>query len=126
MSTGEKVPIVFFPRFSTIVSTTEYITTPIDMLGFSSYEVQAWRGEISSPSSGLDLKIRMEESADLTTWTSISGAETTVGMGNPVEIAQQTPSMRYVRAVAYIDGWSGTTDGSVTFWAVGYAIKTVM
>ena len=39
MAGGEKVPLVFFPRFTTLTSATTFWTTPIDMIEFENFSL---------------------------------------------------------------------------------------
>ena len=47
---GERVPVVFFPRFTALTGSggtpTEYISTPMDMLGFTFLSVTVFRSKI--------------------------------------------------------------------------------
>ena len=114
---GEKVPMVFFPRFTTFVGNTTFSTTPIDMLGFSGFSVTAFRGKMTGTSPSISFEI--QQSADLEDWHDLETA------WNVPESTSETrviiPSRRYVRMAVILGG----SDPSVTCFAVGYADRTV-
>ena len=72
MSSGERIPIVFYPRYSVLTASptggsnsTTYYTTPRDMLGFSAFSVTAFRSTITGGAIAIATDWTFEESSDL-------------------------------------------------------------
>ena len=120
-SSGEKVPMVFFPRFSTFAGTNTFRTTPIDMLGFGSFSVTSWRGILIGASNTFAFWI--EESPDLETWAELGTAAFDPG-ANLTSVNTLTPTQRYVR-MSVILTKGATDEPTATCWAVGFAERTV-
>ncbi len=121
MAAGEKVPMVFFPRFSSFVGDGSYYTTPIDMLGFGQFSVSGWRGKLlgtTSPTFGFLL----QESADLESWENLDGVAWDP-LEDGTDTKTHTPTRRYVR-MAVVLATSGGSDAQATCWAVGFAERT--
>ena len=120
MAAGEKVPVVFLPRFTTLAGANTFITTPMDFLGFEKAELTFWRGDYVPGDTVPPAPITadFESSADLETWAT---AETvpvpgTAGLATQVTVV---PTQRYLR-LSVIQ----TAKQSTTVWCSGYAERT--
>ena len=116
MAVGEKIPMVFFPRFTTITGSDALETTPIDMLGFGQAQMTFWRGEITGTATQASFQV--QQSADLTIWEDLGTAVviTTKGATDKGNIG---PTQRYIRCTVMLD-----TNSTCTIWAVGYGERT--
>ena len=116
MATGEKIPMVFFPRFTTISGTVPFSTTPIDMLGFGKSVMSFWAGEFSGGTSP-NVTFKVEQSADLNEWTAL-GTQPSPVPGQTL-VATYEPTQRYIRCTATLN-----ENVTVTMWSVGYGERT--
>ena len=117
---GKKHPIVFFPRYTSLVGapSDDYRTLPIDVTKYSGGSVSIWRGPFVGTAGAISFHFR--ESDDRTTWTACTGK--TVG-GDPGEeselLFEFDTSRRWLRCDVALSG----TDVSVLCWASGYLIR---
>ena len=120
MAAGEKVPVVFLPRFTTLAGANTFITTPMDFLGFEKAELTFWRAAYV-PGNGVTasaISATFESSADLETWKTVATVTVPPGSGDASQVTV-TPTQRYVR-LSVIQGM----DQSTTVWCSGYAERT--
>lgn len=116
MATGEKIPMVFFPRFTTITGSLTLETTPIDMLGFGAARMTFWRGETTGGSSPV-VNFKVEQSADLTKWAELLAVTDPGQDGTALE--HIVPTQRYIRGTVTM-----SDNSTCTIWAVGYGERT--
>lgn len=104
--------IVLLARFTTFAGAQVFRSAPINVHEFSRVELVGWR----SPGVGTDVTLSMslEESVDLTRWTSVanSGVQPPAGEEGTAECELELP---WVRISANLGG----TDAVVTCWFVG-------
>lgn len=122
---GERVPIVFHPRFTTLTATstsTAYTTTPMDMLGFNGISVELFRSKITGPATPT-IAFQFEGSMDLDGWDDL-GSPIDPSSGTNVAgnvLSTQQINYRYLRLRTTV---TTTGDSSVTVFVVGYATRT--
>ncbi|MFN0006712.1 MAG: hypothetical protein ACKVXR_02300 [Planctomycetota bacterium] len=134
MSSGERIPIVFYPRYSVLTASpsapatstsTTYYTTPMDMLGFSAFSITAFRSTITGGAIAIATDWTFEESSDLNSWDPTSSAFDPGTSGNPNvggETQRNEPIVRrYVRLKIVI---TSAADASMTLFAIGWAERT--
>lgn len=116
--TGEIVPIVLIPRFSTFAGAgTAYPGIAIDVTDYDSGTVRAWRGPILGTSSpGLSLVI--EHSSDGLNWSQLVAPS--LASVTTVEVTL-TLTRRFLRITATLSG----TNPAVTLWCSGQLRKRV-
>ena len=122
---GERVPLVFHPRFTTLTATspsTEYITTPMDMLGFNSISVTTFRTKITG-SGTPTIAFAYQQSSDLVSWADLIPVfDPSGGINVAGEMNHDEPiARRYVRLKITIEC---SAEASVTLFAVGWATRT--
>lgn len=98
---GEYVPLVLFPRHTTLAGLTvngDFTTGAMDVTPYSRAVVTTWRGKIvgpapsdSNPATPAFL-VWFEESTDQMTWTLCAGSP---NGGDPGTVAGTTPDFRY-------------------------------
>ena len=120
---GEKIPVVFFPRFTTIAGDgIDYYTQPIDMLPFDGGNVEFYRSVITGGGTPA-MQFVVQESVDLIVWDDV-GTPFDPSSGTNVEGSVPFPfsvARRYMRVgVKIVTG----TNPSVTIWAQGWASRT--
>lgn len=119
MAYGEKVPLTFFNRFTTLAgSGTKFFSNPVDFTGFSQSYITIWRGNLVGGTSPT-FNVTVQFSADLDEWSD-DGANTGIDPGANSSVSRGFfPDRRYVRL--YVDV---TGDAVVTMWATGWAERT--
>jgi hypothetical protein len=122
---GEKVPMAFFPRFSTFTSQTTFWTQPMDLIGFEQLSLTVYRSKITGGVTPT-LAFKLQESADGIEWDELVAdfdpANPGGGTANTEATEQKSAliSRRFVRM-----GLSqGVSDTTVTVFAVGWAART--
>ena len=110
---GELVPLVLIPRFSTYTGAHSFYTIAMDVTEYAKAIVNVWRGDLAGAGTFL---ISFEESTDQQNWTVCTGG-TAADPGADTE-AQYTATItkRWFRAKVAVTG----TDPFVTCWAVGF------
>jgi hypothetical protein len=131
MSEGERVPVVFWPRFTALTGAaateprpfTEYHTTPMDMLGFNQLSLTVFRSKMVTSSGTPAIEFQFEESTDLVSYAPLGTAfDPTEG----VNIEGEKPfvsgiARRYVRLRVRL---TGPNDMTATIFAIGWAART--
>lgn len=111
---GELVPLVLIPRYSSYTGAGTYTTIAMDVTDYQSAIVNAWRGVLNG---GGAYTLSFEESTDQNSWATCTNGSG----GDPGEDteAQYTPTItkRWFRAKLVL---TGTEPVSVTTWAVGF------
>lgn len=122
MPGGERVPIAFFPRFSTFSSgdATTYWSQPMDMLGFESIQLEVFRSKMVGTTPTLEFYAQDSMAGvdfdDMTTaWDPAAGSNIEAAAPKSLPITQ-----RYVRLGLKIMG----TNPVVTVYAIGWAART--
>lgn len=121
---GEKVPMAFFPRFSTFTSIATYWTQPIDMIGFDEIQLTVFRSVITGGGAPT-LLFYIQESADGIEWYNSVPAFDPDGTGTNIAATAQKQLLlqrRFVRMGLEI--LTGTAP-TVTVFAVGWASRTM-
>ena len=123
---GERVPVVFFPRFTALTGSggtpTEYISTPVDMLGFTFLSVTVFRSKIVH--GGLDaILFAFEQSTDLVKFVDLGSPFDPAGGPNVAAEINFLGDIfrRYVRLKVTLDS---AADNTGTIFAVGWASRT--
>lgn len=111
---GELVPLVLIPRYSSYAGASLFTTVAMDVTDYQSAIVNVWRGKLVGTSP--TFAISFEESTDQDSWstcTNGSGGDP----GSETE-AQYNPTLtkRWFRAKITLAG----TDPIGTCWAVGF------
>ena len=115
---GELVPLVLFPKFTTLSGQTTFTTVALDVSSYQSARVGFWRGPVMSNGA---VAANFEESMDQLNWTSCPGAPIDWDPGQSTEgqadcsLTKQWFRMR----VALSEYMGGGTDVSTTCWALG-------
>lgn len=118
---GEKVPMAFFPRFSTFTSATVFWTQPMDLIGFEQIQLTVFRSMMSGGTPSLEFYL--EESADGNDWEDMTAPfDPAAGLGNVEKTVQKSVivARRFVRAGLKLMG----TDPLVTVFMIGWAART--
>ena len=111
---GELVPLVLLPRYTTYAGVGTYTTIAMDVTEYQSAIVNVWRGVLNG---GGTVTISFEESTDQVNWTTCTdGAGGDPGTDSET---QYTPTLkkRWFRAKVVT---TGTEVVTVTMWAVGF------
>ncbi len=114
---GELVPLVMFPRFTTLVGDSVFVTVGMDVTNFSSAIVNVWRGALIGTGTP-GVKFYFDESTDQVTWTTCSGTSGSGQAPSAGNEAQYTATLtkRWFRIRAEL----GNADNAVSCWAVGF------
>ena len=94
------VPIILFPRFTTLAGTGFSWTLPVDVQGFESVRLNAWRRAVIGTSASAQFELEVSNDKDV--WSSkITGWDP----GADTEDQRDAEfSERYMRAGVYLDG----------------------
>lgn len=114
---GELIPLVLIPRYSTYIGTKPddgFVTVAMDVTQYQTAIVNVWRGEMTGTSP--TYAISFEESTDQVSWTTCTGGSA-ADPGEDTE-AQYTPTLKKRWFRANVD--LGGTDPAVSCWAVGF------
>lgn len=76
------VPVVLLGRYTTLAGGDSLVTSPIVVAEYSSIELGAWRGAMEDPAGSFEVKL--QESMDQVTWTTISATVVPSGAETPV------------------------------------------
>jgi hypothetical protein len=110
---GEMVPVVLVPRFTGLVGSGSFTTTPIDLEPFARATITFWRG-YQPGTDTLSFKMYFEDSHDAETWTAFNPSGTDPGAATAA-IAGYDLIRRWFRVRIEITG----TNTGATCWAVG-------
>jgi hypothetical protein len=114
MSSGELVPVVLFPRYSTFAGVNTFTTVAMDVTQYQSAILNVWRGVLLGTTPTYD--ISFQESTDQDNWTTCANGSG----GDPGQDteAQYTPTLtkRWFRVQLLLGG----TDPVITTWALGF------
>ena len=126
--TGERVPVVFQPRFTALTGAaavaTTYISTPMDMLAFTLVSVTCSRSKIIGATVAPVVTFQFEQSSDLVAFVDLGAAfDPAAGLGNVLAEVNFMGDVfrRYVRLKITLDN---TFDSTVTVFAIGWAART--
>lgn len=117
---GELVPVVMIPRYSTYCGALDFVTIAMDVSRYSGAQLTAWRGPMAgtSPTFG----ITCEESTDGFVWTTCSGSTANTDPGSNTEVAiSPTFSRRLFRVKVTLGG----TNPVATCWITGFLVQRV-
>jgi hypothetical protein len=123
MADGEKVPLVFFPRFTTLTSAATFWSTPIDMIEFDTFQLTCFRSVITGGGAPT-ITFYIQHSADLIEWTDLiasfdpSAGDNVAGTVDKNGLVER----RYVRVGVAL---GVTASPSATVFAIGWAARTV-
>ena len=111
---GELVPLVQIPRYTTYCGALTFTTIAMDVTDYQSAILNVWRGVLNG---GGAVAISFEESTDQNSWTDCTGG-TAADPGEDTEF-QYTPTItkRWFRAKVVLTGAEPVV---VTVWAVGF------
>lgn len=114
MSSGELVPLVMIPRYSTYCGASVFTTIAMDVTEYQKAILNCWRGKLSGSSP--TFAIAFEESTDQVSWTTCTNG-TGGDPGEETEV-QYTPDLkkRWFRVKVTLGG----TNPVATCWAVGF------
>lgn len=120
---GRQVPVILFPRYTTILGTggDEFTTLPLDMTEFESARITLWRSTMQGTSSPT-VTFFFDESTDRNTWTNCEltpfGGET-IPSDNSELVVPFPVGRKWFRLRARLDGGAP----AVTIWAQGFLIR---
>ncbi len=106
--------IAMLPRFTTLVGATSFTTTPMDVFGLDSVQLQAWRGAMR----GTDptFAVYFEESLDAENWTQGPSTPMAFDPGEgEAQFFNYCFQLRWFRVRVELGG----TDPMVTCWVEG-------
>ena len=110
---GTLVPLVLFPRYSTLSGPTTFQTVAMDVTEFEKAIVDLWR---SAGASLATLVPNFEESTDQVTWTNCGGGPfADPGANNQLQF-QPLLTKRWFRITITLTG----VDCVSTLWCVGF------
>jgi hypothetical protein len=112
---GTLVPVVLFPRFTTLSGPTTFMTVAMDVTDYDQALVDFWR---SAGANSPVVSITFEESNDQLGWTTCSG-----GPFNDPGANSQLPfapvlTKRWMRISVTLTG----TGATVTLWCLGFLV----
>ena len=117
---GRQVPLVMFPRYTTLVGETTFTTIAMDVTDYQGARLSVWRGEIPADSA---FKLTCQESTDQLVWSNCSGTSVVdYDPGQEVE-GQSVPALkkRWFRIQIVLESNNPTNPyPQVTFWVVGF------
>lgn len=119
---GEKIPIVFFPRFTTLAGDgITYWSQPTDMLPFDTFLLTFYRGPVMG-GGAVTFEFYMEHSSDLIHWSEYTPSFDPSPGANVEGWTDKTGGLgeRYFRVGVKLGGASP----SATLWALGWASRT--
>jgi hypothetical protein len=117
---GRQVPVVMFPRYSTLVGATTFTTIAMDVTDYQGAVLGVWRGEIPTDSA---FKLTCQESTDQLVWSNCSGTSVVdYDPGQEVE-GQSAPTLkkRWFRVqVVLVSNAPSNPFPQVSLWVVGF------
>jgi hypothetical protein len=118
---GQHVPVVLFPRFTSLVGQALFYGFAIDVSEYAAAELSLWRGLLIDPGGGVPtFKFYFQESTDRDSWQACYGTSSGYDPGDDTEIAASFKfRKRWFRAYVNLQG----TNPSVTCWAQGFFIR---
>jgi hypothetical protein len=111
---GRNVPVVIFPRYTTLIGGMPFPTAPIPVAAYSSIFLDFWHGFIAG---GFPLGIYFNESNDGQVWTVCDGGPWAVPVA-PSELALTAKLSKAWFQFVVIP--AGGPAASVTCWAQGF------
>ena len=118
---GQLVPIVLFPRFTSLLGATTFYGFAYDVRAYSAVRVTMWRGPLVGDPSAT-FKFYFEESTDRVNWVACNG---TASGEDPGENAESQGSFavthRWFRSLVTMQGLSPPP--GVTCWAQGFLFQ---
>lgn len=113
---GEHVPMSFFPRFTTLATTSVFWTQPVDLIGFSQIHVSVFRTSVLGGGTTVG-QFLFSQSADGIEWEEFAtldpGSDDTDDLDVPI-------ARRFVRV-----GFQLAGDAPVcTVFCIGWAVRT--
>jgi hypothetical protein len=113
---GMLVPLVLFPRFTTLTGNTTFSTIGMDVTEYEQAIVSFWRSSGISP--GVPL-IDFEESTDQTNWTDCGGGPFADPGANTEGQFQPELTKRWFRISVTLPNASS----AVTLWCLGFLMQ---
>ena len=113
--TGEMVPLVVLPRYTSYVGAGTFATAPMDVSEFAGGEVTFWRGPLVGGAAMAPFTTYFEGSHDALTWTTITPNVTTANTSSWIALPFTKRWFR-VRVVLQADG-SGVV--GISLWLAG-------
>lgn len=112
---GMQVPVVMFPRFTSLSGATTFVTVGMDVSDYEEAVLEFYR----SSGAGLGtIAITYEESTDQNTWTTCAGGAFADPGANLSTQHKPVLSKRWYRASVTLTG----ANPVVTIWAVGFLV----
>ena len=123
MAEGEKVPLVFFPRFTTLTSAATFWSAPIDMIEFESFQLTCYRSTITGGGAPT-ITFYIQHSADLIDWVDlVASFDPSAGVNVPGTVDRNgLIERRYVRVGIEL---AVTASPTATVFAMGWAARTM-
>ena len=116
--TGELVPLVMIPRFTSYVGAAIYTTVPLEIAEFSGAAIEFWRGPLAGKAQGATFRGVLEEAFDLSVpdaWTTLVSTTTDDTTG----LMKVTFTRRYFRIRIELVADSTNGIAAITCWAAG-------
>ena len=115
MGSGNLVPLVVIPRYTTYSGATSFTTIGMDVMEYDTASLNVWRGPLGGTAPGFG--ITFQESMDQDTWTTCGGTSAGSDPGANTE-AQYTATLtkRWFRVLLTLTG----TQPIVTCYAIGF------
>jgi len=113
--TGEMVPLVVLPRFTSYVGAGTFSTAPMDVSEFTGGEVTFWRGPLVGGAAMAPFTTHFEGSHDALNWTAVSPPVTSANASSWFALPFPKRWFR-VRVVLQADG-SGVV--GISLWLAG-------
>jgi hypothetical protein len=113
---GELVPLVMFPRFSTLCGSGTYATLGMDVTEFQNAILNCWRGALYA---GTTFSMAFEESTDGVNWTNCTGAAPLDPTSTETQVTAQLKK-RWFRVTVTLGGSPTPAIYAATCWAIGY------
>jgi hypothetical protein len=110
--TGELVPLVLIPRFTTYVGTGDYTSVGIDVSGFASGVMIASRGPLLGTTPSCDVYIEESEDQDPNNWHVLDSVDLAAVSPETLEF---TITRRWLRVRVSLS----SSDAAVTCWCSG-------
>ena len=117
--TGQLVPIVVVPRFTSFTGVDQYFTLPVRVDDYSGVIVDMYRGPLGG-TGGPTFRFHFYESTDRDTWDVVDGSSGGIDPGDKTEFQETlTLKKKWFRVGVALAG----TDPMVTCWMTGFLIK---
>ena len=117
-SDGILVPVVLFPRFTTLVGANiDFATLPLEVSAYDQEQITFWRGPLVN---GLAMYVVVQESNDRDAWSTLDSFQ--------VPQEEETPSVadlsrRWFRVVVRLSPSSVGVQAIVSCWAQGSFVR---